>query len=87
LALCQSRLRLSAVLVALDEAEAAAPASVAQAMRWPLETGETALIVAGLLLALATFLLLYMVGPRVGGALVQSDEGEILDEPRNAKCP
>ena len=56
-------------------------------MRWPLETGETALIVAGLLLALATFLLLYMVGPRVGGALVQSDEGEILDEPRNAKCP
>jgi hypothetical protein len=56
-------------------------------MRWPLETGETALIVAGLLLALATFLLLYMVHPRVGGALAQSDEGEILDEPHNATCP
>jgi len=39
--------------------------------RW---TGETAVIVAGLLLTLATFLLLYMVRPGVSEALARPDE-------------
>jgi len=42
-----------------------------KALWWPSETGETAVIVAGLL---ATFLLLYMVRPGVSEALAQPDE-------------
>jgi hypothetical protein len=53
----------------------------------PLETGETAVIVAGLLLALATFLLLYMVRPGVSVALAQRDEDEIQVESRQLQPP
>ena len=45
-----------------------------KALWWPSETGETAVLVAGLLLTLATFLLLYMVRPGVSEALAQPDE-------------
>jgi hypothetical protein len=58
-----------------------------KALWWPLETGETAVIVAGLLLALATFLLLYMVRPGVSIALAQTDDDGIQDEAPQLQAP
>jgi hypothetical protein len=55
--------------------------SVAQSLVVAAGTGETAVIVAGLLLAPATLLFLYMVRPGAGEALAQPDEDEIPDEP------
>jgi hypothetical protein len=58
-----------------------------KALWWPLEAGETAVIVAGLLRALATFLLLYMVRPGVSEALARPDEDEIQDETPQLQVP
>ena len=52
-----------------------------KALWWPLETGETAVIVSGLLLAMATFLFLYMVRSGVSRALAETDDEETRDEP------
>ena len=51
-----------------------------KALWWPLETGETAVIVSGLLLTIATFLFLYMVRSGVSLALAETDEPETRDE-------
>ncbi len=58
-----------------------------KALWWPLETGETAVIVSGLLLATATFLFFYMVRPGFSLALAQTDEDEIQDEPPLLQAP
>ena len=42
----------------------------------PLETGESAIIAAGLLLTLASFLLFYLVRARIGDELAKTDELE-----------
>jgi len=52
-----------------------------KALWWPLETGETAVIVSGLLLALATFLFLYLVRPGFSLALAQTDDDDFQDQP------
>jgi hypothetical protein len=51
----------------------------------PLETGEAAVIVAGLLLTLASFLLFYLVRPRIGDELARTDELE--DQPVFVEVP
>ena len=58
-----------------------------KALWWPLETGETAVIVSGLLLTTATFLFLYMVRSGVSLALAETDEPETRDEPPKLQKP
>jgi hypothetical protein len=45
-----------------------------QVMRSPLETGEAAIIAAGLILPLASVLLFYLVRPGLNEGLAQADE-------------
>jgi len=56
-----------------------------QVMRNPLETGEAAIIAAGLILALASVLLFYLVRPGLNEALAQADESE--GEERRLEAP
>jgi hypothetical protein len=58
-----------------------------KALWWPLETGETAVIVSGLLLTTATFLFLYMVRPGFSLALAATDEDETPHEPPQLQAP
>lgn len=51
----------------------------------PLETGDSAVIAAGLLLATASFLLFYMVRPRIGEELARTDE--LREEPVLVEVP
>jgi hypothetical protein len=58
-----------------------------KALWWPLETGETAVIVSGLLLATATFLFLYLVRSGFSLALAQTDEYDVQDQPLQLQAP
>ena len=50
----------------------------------PLETGESAVIAAGLLLASASFLLFYMVRPRIGETDEPREEPVLVEVPLTA---
>ena len=58
-----------------------------KALWWPLETGEIAVIVAGLLLALGTSLLLYLVRPGGSSVALAQTDNEIQDEPPPLQAP
>jgi hypothetical protein len=57
------------------------------ALRRPLETGETAIVVAGVLLALGSILLFYMVKPMARGELARREETENEPGPFEAPLP
>jgi type VI protein secretion system component VasK len=58
-----------------------------KALWWPLETGEAAVIASGLLLAMASFLFLYMVRSGVSLALAETDDKEARNELPKLQAP